>query len=302
MNLSNYLENRHIDGTWRGGAITAAGTAGSTAVCNKGIRAANTAYVVGDTVAPNALDTGAGGKFLVCTTGGTSQAVLAALAVPNPTSTLADGSVTWTVVSGMPALLAVYVALLVANQGVRANSTTYALNDVFWTTVQGGAGGDTRPHLYYCTGAGTTAAAQPQYNGVAGEVIADGTAQFTELSPTIDSGGGFPAGLTEATGGSYARVKVTTTLADWAGTQGAGSTTSSTGINGTTSNNAVIAFPAPTGNWTTGAARIAAVALYDQAAAGNLLAAGPVNATATVSGGDAQPTFPIAGLTFQEDN
>ena len=50
---------------------------------------------------------------------------------------------------------------------------------------------------------------------------------------------------TEVTGGSYARVAVTSSLANWAGTQSAGSTTASTGTSGTISNNAAITFPAP---------------------------------------------------------
>ena len=45
-----------------------------------------------------------------------------------------------------------------------------------------------------------------------------------------DTGGG-----TEVTGGSYARVAVTSSLANWAGTQAAASTVASSGTNGTTS-------------------------------------------------------------------
>ena len=54
---------------------------------------------------------------------------------------------------------------------------------------------------------------------------------------------------TEVTGGSYARVAITSSLANWAGTQSAGSTTASSGTGGTTSNNGAITFPAPTANW-----------------------------------------------------
>jgi hypothetical protein len=52
---------------------------------------------------------------------------------------------------------------------------------------------------------------------------------------------------TEVTGGSYARVAVTSSLANWAGTQSAGSTTASSGTGGTTSNNNAITFSAPHG-------------------------------------------------------
>jgi hypothetical protein len=59
-----------------------------------------------------------------------------------------------------------------------------------------------------------------------------------------EAGGG-----TEVTGGSYARVAVAASLANWAGTQSAGSTVVSSGTGGTTSNNAVITFPTPTAGW-----------------------------------------------------
>lgn len=42
---------------------------------------------------------------------------------------------------------------------------------------------------------------------------------------------------TEVTGGSYARVAVAGSLANWAGTQGAGTTVASSGNTATTSNN-----------------------------------------------------------------
>ena len=45
---------------------------------------------------------------------------------------------------------------------------------------------------------------------------------------------------TEPSGNGYARVAVTNSLANWAGTQSSGSTVASSGTGGTTSNNAVI--------------------------------------------------------------
>src|SRR5713226_1508255 len=74
-----------------------------------------------------------------------------------------------------------------------------------------------------------------------------------------DTGGG-----TEVTGGSYARVSVATSLANFAGTQAPGSTTASTGTSGTTSNNGVITFPTPTGDW----GRVTHLAIYDASSAG----------------------------------
>ena len=54
---------------------------------------------------------------------------------------------------------------------------------------------------------------------------------------------------TEVTGGSYARVAVARSLANFAGTQAAASTTASTGTGGVTSNNISINFPTPSAGW-----------------------------------------------------
>src|SRR3990167_2901349 len=71
---------------------------------------------------------------------------------------------------------------------------------------------------------------------------------------------------TEVTGGSYARVAITSSLANWAGTHSAGSTTASSGTGGTTSNNGVITFPAPTANWGV----VTCWGILDASTAGNL--------------------------------
>ena len=111
-------------------------------------------------------------------------------------------------------------------------------------------------------------------------------------NPT-DVGGG-----TEVVGGSYARVAVTSSLANWAGTQAAASTTVSSGTNGTTSNNAAITFPAPTANWGV----FTAHAVFDAVTAGNLLFYGALTASKTVNSGDAAPVFPAGTLTLQIDD
>jgi hypothetical protein len=94
-----------------------------------------------------------------------------------------------------------------------------------------------------------------------------------------DSGGG-----TEVTGGSYARVAVGSSLANWAGTQSAGSTTASSGTGGQTSNNSAIAFPTPTANWGT----VTHFALYDAASAGNLLIQAALTTARTINTGEAK--------------
>lgn len=108
-----------------------------------------------------------------------------------------------------------------------------------------------------------------------------------------DTGGG-----TEVSGGSYARVAVSSSLANWAGTQSAGSTTASSGTGGTTSNNAAITFPAPTANW----GSITSMGVFDASTSGNLLFYSTLTTPKTVNNGDAAPSFAIGALTFQLDS
>lgn len=103
---------------------------------------------------------------------------------------------------------------------------------------------------------------------------------------------------TEVSGGSYARVAVTSSLANWAGTQSSGSTVASSGTSGTTSNNNAITFPAPTGNW----GSIVEVCVFDASSGGNVLFRTALTAPKTVNNGDAAPSFAAAALTFQIDN
>lgn len=217
---SDYLENLLTDGIFRGGCLTTAGAAGSSAIV-KGLWTATTAYVIGDIVVPHANMTGAGGKLLRCTTAGTSGSTNS-LAVPNPGTTLSDGSVTWTAIATMPALNTLYFGL------------------------------------------------------------------FT-VTPS-DAGGG-----TEVSGGSYARVAYANTLANWAGTQSAGSTTASTGTGGATSNNAAVTFPAPTADWSVSG--VVAMGLFDSLTGGNLLIWAPLSVARPIINGDPAPSFPIAAFT-----
>lgn len=100
------------------------------------------------------------------------------------------------------------------------------------------------------------------------------------------------------TGGSYARVAVTSSLANWAGTQSAGSTTASTGTSGTISNNAAITFPAPTANWGT----VVEYCVFDASTSGNLLFRAALTTSKTINNGDAAPSFAAGAATFQIDN
>lgn len=103
---------------------------------------------------------------------------------------------------------------------------------------------------------------------------------------------------TEVSGGSYARVAVTSSLANWAGTQSAGSTVASTGTGGTTSNNGAVTFPAPTANWGT----VVEFCVFDASTSGNLLFRAALTVNKTINNGDAAPSFAAGALTFQIDN
>jgi hypothetical protein len=107
-----------------------------------------------------------------------------------------------------------------------------------------------------------------------------------------DAGGG-----TEVSGGSYARVAVTPSLANFAGTQSAGSTDASSGTGGTTSNNNAITFPTPSAGWGTATH----MGVYDASSGGNLLWYTALGVGKTINTGDAV-SFPAAALTFQIDN
>ena len=106
-----------------------------------------------------------------------------------------------------------------------------------------------------------------------------------------DAGGG-----TEVSGNSYARATVTSSLANWAGTQSAGSTTASSGTGGVTSNNGAITFATPSGTWGT----VTHFAIFDAASAGNLLFHGQLTISKTINSGDTV-SFPAGTLTVTFD-
>lgn len=107
-----------------------------------------------------------------------------------------------------------------------------------------------------------------------------------------DAGGG-----TEVSGGGYARVAVASSLANWAGTQGAGTTVASSGNSGTTSNNAAISFPTPSAGWGT----VTHSAVYDAATGGNLLWHAALGVSKTINTGDSV-SFPAGTFSLQIDN
>jgi hypothetical protein len=100
---------------------------------------------------------------------------------------------------------------------------------------------------------------------------------------------------TEVSGGSYARVSVARSLANWAGTQGAGTTVASTGTGGQTSNNGVITFPTPWTGWGV----VTHVFAADASTGNNILFCTALTVSKTINSGDAV-TFPAGSLTFTQ--
>lgn len=103
---------------------------------------------------------------------------------------------------------------------------------------------------------------------------------------------------TEVSGGSYARVAVTSSLANWSGTQAAGTTVASTGTDGTGENNNAITFPAPTASWGV----VQGFCLMDATTAGNAWICSALSTNKTINSGDAAPSFAASALTFTVDN
>lgn len=113
-------------------------------------------------------------------------------------------------------------------------------------------------------------------------------ALFT-ASPTDANSG------TEVSGGSYARVAVST------GTSGTGSGSgfADPGASGTisTNNNAAITFPQPSANWGT----VTQMGVYDASTAGNLLCWADLSTSRTINSGDSPPSFAISAFTISLD-
>lgn len=134
--------------------------------------------------------------------------------------------------------------------------------------------------------------------GITGASAAAGTGPTTLYVALLTAAPSDTGGGTEVSGGSYARVAVTSSMANWAGTQSAGSTTASSGTSGTTSNNNAITFPAPTANWGV----VTHAAIYDASTGGNLVTYMALTVSKTINNGDAAPSYAAAALTFQIDN
>jgi hypothetical protein len=179
-----------------------------------------------------------------------------------------------------------YVGLIVASSGQSPRSTAVALNAY---TVPATLNG----RLYKCTTAGTTGSGEPAWPTTAGGTVTDGTAVWTEQTTALYAGT-IPEG--SATG--YARVAVASSLANWSGTQGAGTVVASSGSSGQVSNNNAIAF----GQVTTALGLVVGFGCWDAATSGNcwevaIQSSGtPTNISANIS-----PNIAVGGAVVGYD-
>lgn len=101
-------------------------------------------------------------------------------------------------------------------------------------------------------------------------------------------------GFTEITGTGYARVAVTRGLTQFSGTQGATTTTASTGTSHETRNNAPIVFPtAGAGGWTAATK----IGVFDASSGGNCWFYGDLGSTVTVASGNSH-TIATSAMVF----
>lgn len=115
------------------------------------------------------------------------------------------------------------------------------------------------------------------------------TAPTTLYVALFTAAPGEAGGGTEVSGGSYARVGVANSSAQWNAVGGG---------DGTTENTNAITFPAPTADW----GQVTHWGIYDAASAGNLLFYAALTTAKTINNGDAAPSFAAGALSVQIDN
>lgn len=92
-------------------------------------------------------------------------------------------------------------------------------------------------------------------------------------------------GSAEPTTGGYARVAITANTTNM-------TAPATAGTDRRISNGVAITFPAPTADWSAGAAMTWG-SVWDAPSGGNMLASGPLSTARTVLSGDPPPTWPV---------
>ena len=182
---------------------------------------------------------------------------------------------------------ALYIAMIVATRG--SSDTIRSVNVSPGDTV---IPATPNGHIYKCTTGGLTGSGEPSWTTASGSTVADGAAVWTEQTPNLENGI-----ITECQGAGYARELYNSTLANWSGTQGPGTTTPSTGTSGTFSNNNTITLPTPGtsgANW----GLLFGHMLFDALTAGNAWLFGALDTPKNVNIGDPAPAYSATTLSF----
>lgn len=111
-------------------------------------------------------------------------------------------------------------------------------------------------------------------------------ALVTQLGDTANPG-------IEVGGAGYARAQVDASLAAWSGTQGPGTTQTSSGTSGLVSNNAAISYQQASSDWGT----VVGYEFWDQPTGGNRWIAGKLGTALTIHNGDTRG-FPAGSLSI----
>ena len=131
--------------------------------------------------------------------------------------------------------------------------------------------------------------------------LTQGTAAPTAPNPiymSLHTADPAQTGASEVSGGSYARVSVSTTTASaiFGGVHVAAAAPATNGTKQEVSNSAILTFPSPTGTWGT----CSFFGFWDAATAGNFLFGGPLTANiAPLSGGSA-PTVAVGACLVDQ--
>lgn len=105
-------------------------------------------------------------------------------------------------------------------------------------------------------------------------------------------------GITEVTGGDYARVGIDGTAAKWDRTNRDNSGSASSGTTGSTANRVTITYATPTADW----GLITHMGLFDASTGGNLLLVEPLISPREVLNGDVAPKFVAGSLVVTIDS